>query len=216
MKKIMFLLGVAILLSSCIGIKSNVSFNRDGTGTINMEYRISKMLTEMAEGEGDIPLPVSEEDMKTAVSGNPNLTLKKVSQREDEKDVYITSEIEFKEVSEFTDLESFGQMPMSLEEKGGEFVFKQRVSEGKSEAAPSGETKEGESAPEEMDAASKEMMAAFFEGYELSFKVNAPTEITYHNLGELSANRRSVTYSIPLLEMDSLEEETVLEVRWKR
>jgi len=214
MKKLMLLLGIAILLSSCIGIKSNVSFNRDGTGTINMEYRISKMLTEM--GEADVPLPVSEEDMKTAVSGNPNLTLKKVSQREDEKDVYITSEIEFKNVSEFTDLESFGQMPMSLEEKGGEVIFTQMISEGKSEAAPPGETKEGESAPEEMDAATKEMMASFFEGYELSFEVNAPTEITYHNLGELSANRKSVTYSIPLLEMDSLEEETVLEVRWKR
>jgi hypothetical protein len=214
MKKIMFLLGVAVLLSSCIGIKSEVSFNRDGTGTIIMEYRISKMLTEM--GEADVPLPVSEEDMKTAVSGNPNLTLKKVSQREDEKDVYISSEIEFKEVSEFTDLESFAQMPMSLEEKGGEFIFRQTISEGESEGASPDESKEGESPPEEMDAASKEMMAAFFEGYELAFKVNAPTEITYHSLGELSANRKSVTYSIPLLEMDSLKEETVLEVRWKR
>ncbi len=65
-----------------------------------------------------------------------------------------------------------------------------------------------------MDAASKEMMASFFEGYELSFEVNAPAEITFHNLGELSSNGKTVTYSIPLLEMDSLEEETVLEVRW--
>jgi hypothetical protein len=213
MKKLMLLLGVAILLSSCVGIKSSVAFKRDGTGTINMEYRISKMLTEMAEGDGDTPLPVSEEEMKSALAGHPNLKLKKVSQREDDNDVYITSEIEFQKISEFTDIESFGQMPMSLEEKGGEYVFKQIISEG-NEA--SDESAEGESSTEEMDAASQEMMAAFFEGYELSFEVSAPTEITYHSLGELSANRKTVTYSIPLLEMDALEEETVLEVRWKR
>ena len=213
MKKLFLLLGVAILLSSCIGIKSSVLFNRDGTGTINMEYRISKMLTEMGEGDADMPLPVSEEELKNALSGHPNLTLKKVSQREDDNDVYITSEIQFQKISEFTDIESFGQMPMSLEAEGGEYVFRQIISEGNE---PAGETEEGESDTEEMDAASKEMMAAFFEGYELSFEVSAPTEVTYHSHGELSANRKTVTYSIPLLEMDALEEETVLEVRWKR
>jgi hypothetical protein len=215
MKKIVLLFSIALLFSSCIGIKSSVTFNHDGTGTISMEYRISKMITEMGQGEADVPLPISEEELSNAVSSNPDLTLKKVSQREDERDVYITAEVEFKEVSDFTDLESFEQMPMSLEQQGSEFIFKQRITEEKSEEEAA-EVKEEGAETAEMDEEAKQMMAAFFEGYELSFTVNAPTEITSHNLGELSPNRKSVTYTIPIMEMESLEGGTVLEVRWKR
>jgi hypothetical protein len=205
MKKVVVLLGLIVLLSSCIGIKNSVQFNRDGSGTVTMEYRISKMLTEMGEGSSDAPLPLSQDDLKEAVSENPNLELKSVEQWDDEKDVYISAVIGFQKVNEFTDVESFAAMPMSLEKQGGEFVYRQLISEGNTEGEEEAE----------LDEETKKTMEAFFEGYELSFTVVAPSEITYHSLGDLAADRRSVTYSIPLLEMDKLEEETVLEVKWR-
>ena len=58
------------------------------------------------------------------------------------------------------------------------------------------------------------MMAQFFEGYELVFTVNAPAAVKEHNLGDLSSNGRSVTYAIPILDLSTLTEETVLTVRW--
>jgi hypothetical protein len=200
------LIGLALLLSSCIGIKSTVTFNRDGSGVVEMEYRISKMITEMGEGEEgvDVPLPISEEDLEASLADNPNLTLRSVSQREDETDTYITAEIEFKKVEEFTDVEDFSEMPMKLEKNGNEYTFAQLISEGT----------EGEE-EEEMDAETKAMMESFFEGYELVFTVEAPAPITEYNLGELASDKRSVTFAIPLLEMNNLKEETVLEVKWK-
>ena len=152
-----------------------------------------------------MPLPISEDELKASVENNPNLTLQKVSQREDEKDVYITAEIAFKDVEEFTDVESFSAMPMSLEKKDGEYIFRQMISEGSG----------GGEDEEEPDEQTKAMMASFFEGYELAFTVNAPSSITSHNLGELSGGGKTVSYTLPLLDMDSLKEETVLEVRWR-
>ena len=207
MKKIALLLGLVLGLSSCIGIKSAVTFNRDGSGIITFEYRISKMLTEMGGDDGaDVPLPISEEELKSSLADSPNLSLKKVSQRETEEDLYITAEIEFKNVEEFTEVDSFSAMPMKLVKKGNEFTFTQLISEG---------TGSDSEDSEEMDEETKKMMESFFAGYELSFTVTAPTSIQDYNLGQISDDKKSVMYSIPLLEMNSLEEETVLEVRWR-
>ncbi len=201
------LLGLILVLSSCIGVKSTVTFNKDGSGVVEMEYRISRMITEMGDEEGmDIPLPISEEELESSIADNPNLKLRKVSQREDEDDIYITAEIEFKKIEEFSDVEDFESMPMKLEKEGNQYIFTQLISEGTSG--------DGEDA-EEMNEETMEMMKGFFEGYDLVFTVKAPAPITEYNLGELSDDKRSVTYSIPLLEMNSLEEETVLEVKWE-
>lgn len=210
MKKGLLSLGVfavSTLLFSCIGVDSTVSFNRDGSGTMLLEYRISKMLTEMGEGDSEAPLPLSEDEMKAAIESNPNLELKRVSQREDDQDVYITAEVGFKNIDDVTEVETFQDMPMSLEKSGGEYTYRQLISEGQS-AEEQGEQ-------QEMDAETKAMMAQFFEGYELSFTVKAPSTVTFHSMGELSADRKSVSYSIPLLDMNSLTEETVLEVKWR-
>ena len=213
MKKLLMFAGIVLLVTSCVGIKSTVSFNRDGSGVIQFEYRISKMITELssqsADKKAEAPLPISEEELRGALANHPDLKLKKVTQREDERDVYITAEIEFAKIDEFTSVKSFNAMPMSLEKKGNEYIFRQYISKGES----GGEGKEGENA--EPDEATKQMMASFFEGYELSFTVNSPSAITYNNLGEVSPDKKSLSYSIPLLELNSLKQETVLEVRWK-
>ena len=205
-KDVLVLAGIIFLLSSCVGIKSTVTFNKNGGGSIVFEYRISKMLIEMGGEDSEIPLPISEEDFRFAVAENTALKLNRVSQREDDEDLYITADVAFEKIEDLTGLDEFGAMPMKLERtRGNEVTFTQIISEG----FPSGGDDDGESMDEMMAS-----MMAMFEGYELAFTVKTPAPVTYHNLGELSSNRRSVTYSISFVEIISLSEQTVLIVRW--
>lgn len=211
MKRFLLLALVVLLFSSCIGIESNVSFKNDGSSDIVFVYRISKMLTEMGGEDTEIPLPVSEEELKASIADNPGLTLKKVSQREDDQDIYITAEIGFESIDEFTSLEDFSAMPMRLETRGGDTVFTQIISEGMGSDEGSEESSSGDA---EMEEQMQAMMQEFFQGYELIFVLNAPSPIKEYNLGELSGNGRSLTYVIPLLELTALKDETVLSVVW--
>lgn len=193
----------ATLLSACIGVESNVTFKADGSGVLKLEYRMSKMLTEAAEGgSAEVPLPASEEDFTTAIEGTP-VKLLRISNREDEQDVYMGAELGFQKIEDITEIDDFDDMPMSLERSGGDFVFRQRISEGAGEG-------ESEKGADEMEAMLKEM----FQGYELVFVVTAPRKVKSHNLGELSADGRTVRYAMPVFEMSGLKEETVLTVVW--
>ena len=206
MKKILLLAAMVLVLASCIGIESTVSFNGDGSGVVVMNYRISKMLTEMGGEEAETPLPVTEEELRASLEEHPNLTVKSVTQTEDDNDILITTEVEFDRVEDFTDVAEFSEMPMNLEITSDGYIFTQVINEGAEEGAEASD-------PEE-DAEMQAMMAQFFEGYELVFTVNAPAVVKEHNLGDLSSNGRSVTYAIPILDLSTLTEETVLTVRW--
>ena len=197
---------LVLLLSACIGVESNVTFKNDGSGTLKLEYRISKALIEMGkEGGGETPLPFSEEELREAVEGNPKVELLDLSQREDEQDVYIVSEFGFHRIEDFTDIQEFDDMPMSLERAGGENTFRMLISEGNGG---------GEETAEETDAELQAMFEQMFAGYEIIVVVNAPSPVKSHNLGELSPDGRTVRYSLPILDMEALEEQTVLTVVW--
>jgi hypothetical protein len=55
---------------------------------------------------------------------------------------------------------------------------------------------------------------AFFEGYDLSYRIMAPVQIKRHSLGELSADKRSVSYRTTVADLLKSGEKKVLEVAW--
>jgi hypothetical protein len=201
------LLAILVLVGACIGVESDVTFKNDGSGTLRLEYRISKALIEMGkEGEGETPLPFSEEEMRAAVEGNPKVRLTELSQREDEQDVYIVSEFGFDRIEDFADIEEFDDMPMTLERAGGQNTFRMLITEGNGGA--------DEESSDETNAEMQAMFEQMFAGYELIVVVNAPSRVKSHNLGDLSSDGRTVRYSLPILDMEALEEETALTVVW--
>jgi len=219
-----------LLLSSCIGIESHVSFNRDGSGVLKIEYRIAKSLADLGkEGASQVPLPVNEEELRQALSDVKGLKLVRIGRREDDKDIFIAAEIGFERIEAVGEVEAFADMPMSLERSGDDFVFRQRISGAGSGGSPepaeasakAGEAPPAQSAeaPASADALASDkeltaMFAGLFEGYELVFVVSAPRPIKSSSAGELSADRRSVTYRLPLDRMMQLSGETTLAVTW--
>jgi hypothetical protein len=219
-----------LLLGSCIGIDSTVTFNKDGSGMIKMEYRISNSFTEMNEEGGTPPLPLSQESLRAALKDSSSLELISVKQRKDEKDTYITAEIKFKAIEALTSLEAFSSMPMSLSKQGEKYKFEQLITEGESttddESVSEAITPEGTISSGELpdnsenstemysDEELQAIMAPYFDGYELKFTVKTPAPIRNYNLGVLSQDKKSITYTLPLLQMQNLKEKTLLIVEW--
>jgi hypothetical protein len=66
------------LLGSCLGVKSDISIRRNGSGSISLEYRISGDLESLGKLEGNAlwpPLPVGRGDFERTAARVPGLSL---------------------------------------------------------------------------------------------------------------------------------------------
>jgi hypothetical protein len=184
----------AAALSSCIGVQSQISLGRDGSGTLRLSYRISQFLRESQ----DLPLPVSREDFQRAVAAAPGLRLEALSQREDEQDVTIEARIGFDRVEALNALGD--RLGLSYSEQEGGRVFRQRLYPGQP--------------PEGISAESLKLAETFFQGYEVSLELSSPAPILSHSLGTVSEDKRSLRYQTTILELLKQKDEVTLEVTW--
>jgi hypothetical protein len=184
----------AAALSSCIGIQSQIRLERDGSGTLQLSYRICQFLRE----DGDLPLPVSREDFQRAVAQAPGLRLEALSQREDERDLIIEARLAFDRVESLNALGP--RLGLSYTEQGGNRVFRQRLYAGQ---PPGG-------LPEQ----SLKMAETFFQGYEVSLELSSPVPIRSYSLGQLSEDRRTLRYQTTIPELLRHKDELTLEIIW--
>ncbi len=204
MKKIALIVIACMMLlfSSCIGIESAMKINLNGSGTILLQYKVSQLLVSMGqteqETEKQVPLPLSEEDFRQAISKAPGLTLLSVNQEETESDVIIRAEIAFNDVASLSRSEIFADMPISFSRSGDNYVFSQLLTEGS----------------EEMTEEQRQAMEGFFQGYELAFTISVPRRIVNYNRGELSQDQRTLTYRITMLQLLELKNKTELTLSW--
>ncbi len=192
----------ALLLSSCIGIESEIRIRQDGSGVLRLSYTVSQYIKNIDAGRSDkqLPLPVNEEDFRRSAESIEGLRLNNLEEREDEDNIYIQAELEFDNVEAVNALGRDGQIGITLETQGGTTTFRQLIYEGQ----------QGEAITEE----SLEMIETFFEGYELVYSVTVPAEVRDHTLGELGSDGRTVTYTITVPEILKAPEPLVLEVVW--
>ncbi|MBN1696902.1 MAG: hypothetical protein JW881_05265 [Spirochaetales bacterium] len=208
---IVIVIMTAFFLASCLGVESRIKLNADGSGHIFFSYRISQMLLNMgkeAEGEGeessaeggsDMPLPITKEDFEEQVEGIEGLRVVNVTQEENEKDLIINAELEFDNVEKLNDSETFSEWTISYKKEGGTYIYKQLITEG---------------SEEDVDEESIAMIESMFAGYELAFSVETPKPIKEHNIGELSADKKTCTYRIPISNMMSVKDRLELIIKW--
>jgi hypothetical protein len=191
-----------VLLSSCIGIESEILLRQDGTGVLTLSYQISQFMKNIDAGreEKQLPLPVNEEEFVRTAEGIEGLRLTDIDEREDEENVYIRAELEFDSVDAVNALGQAGQIGISLENQGETNTFRQVIFAGQ----------KGEAITED----SLEMIETFFQGYDLVYTITVPTPVQSHSLGDLSADGRTVTYTITVPEILKRSQPLVLEVVW--
>jgi hypothetical protein len=86
------------LLGSCAGSRSDITIRRDGSGTINLEYRISRLAESLGKQEGNEawpPLPAAKADFERSVDRIAGLKIRSFSTKAEEKDVVHTIRMDF-------------------------------------------------------------------------------------------------------------------------
>ncbi len=196
----------ALFAYSCVELENTVSFNKDGSGTILLKYRISKMILD--NSDLDIPLPLTTKEFRFAVENQPGISIKQIVQEENETDMIITAEFDFASIETLLSVYELSSMQLSLTrdsasmpDSKNEYTFKQIIFEGTGQDA------------EEINPETMQMLKSFFEGYNLNFTVITPEPVEFNNIGE-KINDNTVSFSIPTLELSNAEEEMVFIVKW--
>jgi len=95
-----FLLIVAVIFSftSCIGLSIDIQLNRDGSGRITMEYRISRTLENLGALDGNVSMPaipVSRADWEKTIERISGAKLVSFSSVQRGQDTVITAALDF-------------------------------------------------------------------------------------------------------------------------
>jgi hypothetical protein len=197
-----------------MGAESKIKINNDGSGEIFFSYRISRMLLEMGdsmdesaeepqeENDSNVPLPITKEDFEESVEGIEGLEVIDVTETQTEQDVIITAELKFDDVEAVSQAEAFAEWPVTFEKVGNSYVLSQVISEA------------GNDPETEMDEETISMVESMFEAYEFSFSIETPSPIKEHSIGELSPDKKTVTYTVAVADMLRIKEKMELVIMW--
>jgi len=87
-----------MFLPSCIGVGADITVNSDNSGTILLEYKISRMLESIGKQDGNerwLPIPVGKADFERSLQRLPGIKLLSFSAKNDEKDIINTVKLSF-------------------------------------------------------------------------------------------------------------------------
>jgi hypothetical protein len=190
-------------LVSCLSVDTAFSINENGGGQLVFQYRISQMFKNLDKTEGDAelknaPLPLTEADVRRALAKNPGVSVVSVRQWEDDTDVYVKGEITFKTVAALNQSDLFADMPVSLVKENGQTVFTQMITDKR----------------EPLDQETLDAYQGLMEGYTITITVKPPRPILTASRGQLSADKRILTYTISLADFMRLTERTELRISW--
>jgi len=158
---------VLIIFNSCIGVSTEIQMNRDGSGRITMEYRISKTLDSLGVLDGNEsmpPIPVSRSDWERSVSRISGARLVSHSRRETAQDTIISAVIEFNNPQTMAAVLSASNEMISINFSGQSNSNSFNMIFNNSNAR--------------YDADLLTLMQTIFSGYNFSFSFNAPGNST--------------------------------------
>jgi hypothetical protein len=103
MKRCFLLVSVGALLfvsilGSCMGISSDITLSRSGSGTLKLEYRLSRELESLGKLDGNAgrpPIPVGKTDIERTVARIPGITLKSFNSAVEGNDVVYRITLNF-------------------------------------------------------------------------------------------------------------------------
>jgi len=203
MRKIVILCSALALLTSCIGIDSRMTIRDNGSGTLTLTYRVSQLVTELgvsSTGRSAMPLPLSRADFDRALaatSGKVRLT--SFDRSDNEKDITIRAQLAFDSVDALARIDAFRDADLKLAAQGSDRTFSQMVAR----------------APRQpLTDDSKRMLDALFDGYDLSFAIEAPRPIKDATLGTLSPDKKTLTYKTSVKDALSTPRDLVLSASW--
>lgn len=204
--------GLTVLLFSCLGIELETVFHEDGSGTMTMKFVVSKELLDMGEEQSGVGIPFTKEDLEDEFGSVEGVTVEEIFQEDTETDRIITAKLAFENFNDLSRSNEFPGEEASLSTNGNLTVFRMLMGQ------PRGDAGEGAAAemPEmaEMDEAMTAMIQSFLEGYTVEYRITAPKKIVKYSHGELSKDKKTISFFMSMGDFIMIEEPYFLEVVW--
>ena len=90
------------VISSCVGVSVDISLNQNGSGSVALEYQISKALYSLGRLDGNErwnTIPVGRADFERTMDRLSGMKLTSFSSKEDGNDLIINAKMEFKDLN---------------------------------------------------------------------------------------------------------------------
>jgi hypothetical protein len=202
MRRLIFLLASVLLLASCIGIDGKMTIRSDGSGILELTYKISQTIADLGRSgadKGPLPLPVSREDFERGIAGVQGVELRSISRTENETDITIRAILAFDSVESLARVAAFQDAPPAVAVSGTRHTFTQSITK---------------AADQPISQESLEMLDAFFDGYSIKLVFEAPSTIQSHSLGTLSADKKTLTYSSTVKDLVTAKTDVEMSFSW--
>jgi hypothetical protein len=202
MRRIMLACLCAAVLCSCVSVESRLAIRNDGSGTLNLEYRIPRSVADLgrsSDGSSPVPLPVEKADFQRGIAGIPGVRLARYRRRTDDQNIVISAEIAFSRLEDLAKVPALRDAGLAFVETGGSRTLTQVVA-GAPELPP---TAEGIA-----------MADSLFAGGSCSVVLQTPSPMTPGPIGSLSADRRTLSWASTVGELARRTGSVVLTATW--
>jgi hypothetical protein len=133
-------LGLALglgVLCSCIGIRSDIVLNPDGTGRISLEYRVSRQFEAIGALDGSRPLvPLGRADFERGIGRMEGLRLNSFSSTGEGDDLVTRAVITFSRLEDILPLLDSGSRTTVLYREGDRQVLRVHLGSGETRQNP--------------------------------------------------------------------------------
>ncbi len=195
----------AVTLTSCVDIEMRFVMRRDGSGRLELSYRVPREATTLldaVEGAPAVPLPIDRADFEASLAGADGVRLRRFRRRDEEEEVRIDARIDFDSVDALRAVPGFADLPVSFTATGnGGGELSQRVVP----ARPAG------NAP---DQSMVELVQSLAGDSRVTFVVVAPRDIDAADGATVDADGRTARLSRSLAEYLTEAGPVDLTVRW--
>jgi hypothetical protein len=203
----------AILFSSCIGIKADITLKADGSGRIRLEYRISRQLDSLGQLDGNLnqpTIPTGKADFERSIARLPGLRLHSFSTKQDERNTINRADIDFVSLEALLPFLDAAGEGASLGQAGGKTSLRLSLSQGS-----------GGIEPELLS-----LVEAVSQGYEVAISLSGPKDTAlalFDHAGkpiqalggaEWVKSGKKASLAIPIPQLLSLKEGLELEFTW--
>jgi hypothetical protein len=210
------LLCAVLVLSSCVGASMEIVVRRDGSGTIALEYRLSRdfeALGKLDGNEGWPVIPLGKADFERSAARIEGLSLRSFSEKTDASEVVYQAQFDFATPEGLVRfLDGAGQRASLVREgERNHLVLSFNNAAGSVE----------------VDEELLELVASSFEGYALVFGVTLPQTPELRVVDRNGASLDSppagtallqgnrVSFSAPMADLLSAPEPALLEIVWR-
>ena len=220
MRNIALILLTAFIFSSCVGLASEIHLRPDGSGSMSLEYRISRELESLGKLDGNErwpPVPAGKADFERTAARLPGLTLKSFTTKTTEKDIINRATLDFANLEALVRFlngsvgDTTSGQGASLSRDGAKTRLTLRFSAGDGGG---------------VDPALLALAASVMEGYVLDFSLTTPVAPELRVLdasggvrreapaGTVTVKGNRAAFSAPMAELLAGTEPVILEILW--